>query len=183
MGLFPPFRARSQVAKQGDTSGYCQYSASLILSNSPKQQPSTWRTRLLAPCVCALIVGPLAPAVERRSTPRSGRRSCPGAVLLRLLLPPASPRSPWTRCCLELQQGEPSWLQWQQKGAVLLWLLLPPASPRIRRTRCCLEPQQGEPSWPQWQQKGGDDMVGGGQVAADSCSTTPCVPAESSSVK
>jgi hypothetical protein len=180
---FHPFELGPRWQSRETTSGYCQYSASLILSNSPKQQPSTWRTRLLAPCVCALVIGPLAPAVERRPTQRSGRRSCPGAVLLRLLLPPASPRSRWTRCCLELQQGEPSWLQWQQKGAPLLRLLLLPASPRIRRTRCCLEPQQGEPSWPQWRHKGGDDMVGGGQVAAGSCSTAPCVPAESSSVK
>jgi hypothetical protein len=178
---FHPFGIGPGWQSRETTSGYCQYSAPLILSSSPKQQLSTWSTRLLAPCVCTLVVGPSAPMVERRPTPRSGRRSCPGAVLLQLLLPPASPRMRWTRCCLELQQGEPSWPQWQQ-GAVLLQLLLPPASPHIRRTRCYLELQQGEPSWLQWQQKGGDDTLGGGRVAAGSCSTAPCVPVEDSPV-
>jgi hypothetical protein len=140
-----PFELGPRWQSRETISGHCKYSASLILSNSPKQQFDTWRTRLLAPCVCALAAGPLAPEVERRPTPRSGRRSYPGAVPLRLLLPHASPRIRRTRCCLGPWQGEPSWLPWQQQGAVLLRLLLPPASPRVRRPRCCLELQQGEP--------------------------------------
>jgi hypothetical protein len=147
---FHPFELGHGWQSRETTSGYCQYAASLILSNSPKQQLSTWRTRLLVPCICALVGGPSAPVVGRWPTPHSGRRSCPSAVLLRLLRSPASPRIQWTRCCLEPQQGEPSWLQWQQKGVALPRLLLPPASPRIRWTHCCLEPQQVEPSWLQW---------------------------------
>jgi hypothetical protein len=110
LGFGPGRRSRKT------TSGYCQYSMLLTLCNSSKQQLSTWMTRLLAPYVCALVDGPFAPVVKRRSTPRSGRRSCPGAVQLRLLLPPASPCLRWTRCCIKLQQGEPSWLQRQQRG-------------------------------------------------------------------
>jgi hypothetical protein len=180
--LSPPRRRRGGRAGrlQGDA---VSISASLILSNSPKQQLDTWRTRLLAPCVCALAAGPLAPEVERRPTPRFGRRSCPGAVPLRFLLPHASPRIRRTRCCLGPRQGEPSWPPWQQQGAVLLRLLLPPVSPRVRRTRCCLELPQGEPSWLPWLQKGGGDTLGGGPAAAGSCSTAPSVPAESSSVQ
>jgi hypothetical protein len=141
---FHPFGLRHGWQSRETTSRYCQYAASLILSNSPKQQLSTWRNRLLAPCICALVSGPSAPVGGRRPTPRSGRRSCPDAVLL--------------------------------------WLLRSPVSPRILWTRCCLEPQQVEPSWLQWQQKGGDDTLGGGPVAAGSCSTAPCDPAESYSV-
>jgi hypothetical protein len=54
--------------------------------------------------------GGLAAALGR-GKPRQGEPSWPpwlqqGAVLLRLLLPPASPRARRIRCCLELQQGE-----------------------------------------------------------------------------
>jgi hypothetical protein len=91
------------------TSGYCQYTILLLLGNSSKQQISTWRTRFLAPCVCAPVDGPLAPVAARRSIPRFARRSCHDAPLLRLPPMPESSRLRQTRCCVELQQCELSW--------------------------------------------------------------------------
>jgi hypothetical protein len=73
---FSPGRRSRETAR-----GRCQYSASWKLCNWPKQQFRTWGTRLLGPCVCTPGAGPSAPVVERRPTPRSGRRSCPGARL------------------------------------------------------------------------------------------------------
>jgi hypothetical protein len=129
-GLSPGRRSRETARR------CCQYSTPWKLWNWPQQQFCTWRTRLLEPCVCASSAGPSAPVAERRPTPRSDRRSYPRAALPRSLRSPTSPRTRWTRCCLEPQHGEPPWWQRRQQGADLPRFLPLLASPRVRWTRC-----------------------------------------------
>jgi hypothetical protein len=63
-----------------------------------RQHVRTWRTRLLAPFICARLGNPTGPRVGRRSTPRTVRGSCLCPPPPRLLSPPRGFRLPWTYC-------------------------------------------------------------------------------------
>jgi hypothetical protein len=112
-GLGPGWQSRKT------TSGYCQYTMLLTLGNSSKQQLSNWKTRLLAPCVCALPDDLVAPKAELWPIPRLARGSCPFSLPLRCPFLPGGSRLPWTRYCAGPQPFEPSLLRqwhWEEGG-------------------------------------------------------------------
>jgi hypothetical protein len=82
-----------------------------------RQHVCTWRTRLLAPFICARPGDLAGPQAGCRSTPRTVRGSCLCPPPPWLLSPPGGFRLPWTCCWVEPRLLEPSWLRpWRWGG-------------------------------------------------------------------